>query len=99
MGVISNKTVEELLGHQGSFLALILYYPEREAQMTYGIREGEPHTLKKHASPLTDSFRLLMSGRGSNRAMLTRKRALKHPPPSPLNSHKSFCIKKFTGRK
>lgn len=62
MRVISNKTVEELLGQQGSFLALILYHPEREAQMTYGIREEEPYTLKKHASPLTDSFRLLMSG-------------------------------------
>lgn len=49
--------------------------------MTYGIREGEPDTLKKHASPLTDSFRLLMSGWGSNRAMLTRKRVLKHPTP------------------
>lgn len=58
--VISNKTIEDLLGKQGSYLALILYYPEREAEMTYGIREGEPDTLKKHASPLTDSFRLLM---------------------------------------
>lgn len=88
MRVISTKkTVEELLGQQGSFLALIFYYPEREAQMTYGIREGEPDTLKKHASPLTDSFRLLMSGRGSNRAMLTRNRAMKHPPP-PHRGHK-----------
>lgn len=65
--------------------------------MTYGIREGEPDMLKKHASPLTDSFRLLMSGRASNRAMLTRKRAMKHPPP--LNGHKLFCINNFTGSK